>query len=175
PGRSNARMIVNGQSSGTEELEEMVAGVAGQDFGKGVVAAARRPGSRTEELVVCVLWRRDLESFRPLAHAVREALGGRAGLEADPVVPVPRIPKTTSGKLQRAALACAYADGEFDGALAALGSVAPAAATEEGDPLLDELVALCAELAKDRAIDRKSVVEGKSVAFRRGRRLETKM
>ena len=151
-GRSKDIIIVNGQNYWPHDLEEIVAGVDGLDLGKVVVAAARRPGSRTEELVVFVLWRRDLESFRPLAHAVREALGGRAGLEADQVVPVPRIPKTTSGKLQRAALACAYADGEFDGALAALGSVAPAAATEEGDPLLDELVALCAELAKDRAI-----------------------
>src|SRR5690606_2721827 len=87
-----------------------------------------------------------------LAPAVREALGGRAGLAADQVVPVPRIPKPTSGKLQRAAPACAYADGEFAGAIAALGSVAPAAATGEVDRLLGELGALCAELAKDRAI-----------------------
>ena len=38
---------------------------------------------------------------------------GQAGVEVARVVPVKRIPKTTSGKLQRTALAQAYENGEF--------------------------------------------------------------
>jgi acyl carrier protein len=39
------------------------------------------------------------------------------GLEINHVIPVPRIPKTTSGKLQRRILADAYMDGEYDEAI----------------------------------------------------------
>jgi acyl-CoA synthetase (AMP-forming)/AMP-acid ligase II/aryl carrier-like protein len=153
-GRSKDIIIVNGQNYWPHDLEEILATVDGLDLGKVVACAARRPGSTTEELVVFVLWRRDVESFREVADAVRETLGRRAGLEADRVVPVARIPKTTSGKLQRAALACAYAAGEFDGVLAALGETVPVAAApqEEGDPLVAELLAVCREVAKDRPI-----------------------
>jgi acyl carrier protein len=39
------------------------------------------------------------------------------GLEINHVIPVPRIPKTTSGKLQRRILADAFMDGEYDEAI----------------------------------------------------------
>jgi acyl-CoA synthetase (AMP-forming)/AMP-acid ligase II/acyl carrier protein len=150
-GRSKDIIIVNGQNYWPHDLEEIIAKVDGLDLGKVVVAAARRPGRDAEELVVFVLHRRDVESFRPLADAVRETLGSRAGLEADSVVPVARIPKTTSGKLQRAALARAYADGEFDEVLAALAPARPCA-SEERDPLVVELLAICRGFAAKRPI-----------------------
>lgn len=150
-GRSKDIIIVNGQNYWPHDLEEIIANIDGLDLGKVVVAAARRPGRDAEELVVFVLHRRDLESFRPLVDAVRETLGSRAGLEADSVVPVARIPKTTSGKLQRAALAGAYADGEFDEVLAALAPAPPCAETES-DPLVAELLAICRGFAVKRPI-----------------------
>lgn len=150
-GRSKDIIIVNGQNYYPHDLEEIIAKVDGLDLGKVAVCGVTRAQSRAEELVVFVLYRRELEAFRPLADAVRETLGSRAGLEADQVVPVLRIPKTTSGKVQRAQLARAYAEGEFDETLAAL---APAAGApeEEGDPLVRELLATCRRFAKDRPI-----------------------
>ena len=44
----------------------------------------------------------------------------QTGLEVAQVVPVKRIPKTTSGKIQRHALEENYVDGEFDAELAQL-------------------------------------------------------
>jgi acyl-CoA synthetase (AMP-forming)/AMP-acid ligase II/acyl carrier protein len=148
-GRSKDIIIVNGQNYYPHDLEEIIAKVDGLDLGKVVVAGAGRSGS--EELLVFLLYRRGLDEFRPLAEAVRVALGTQAGLEIDHVVPVTRIPKTTSGKVQRGRLAAAYADGEFDEALAALGRPDEAAAGD-GDPLVAELLAICREFAKDRPI-----------------------
>ena len=150
-GRSKDIIIVNGQNYYPHDLEEIIARVDGLDLGKVVVAGAGRGGS--EELLVFLLYRRELDEFRPLADAVRGELGTQAGLEADRVVPVPRIPKTTSGKVQRSRLAAAYVDGEFDEALAALETVDPGPEEAgDGDPLVAELLAICRAFAKERPI-----------------------
>ena len=69
------------------------------------------------------------------------------------VVPVARIPKTTSGKVQRAKLLAAYAEGEFDAVLSQLDPAGgEAEEVVDDDPLVAELVEICREVAKDRKI-----------------------
>jgi len=83
---------------------------------------------------------------------VRDLIGEQTGLEVDMVIPVSRIPKTTSGKVQRSKLLESYFDGEFDDVLRQL---APADRTDEPgdeDPLVAELENICREFAKDRTI-----------------------
>ena len=119
-----------------------------------VVDASTTPrGGQTEELVVFILHRQDIETFRPLVDAVRNIIGEHAQLEVDTVVPVARIPKTTSGKVQRAKLLNAYLDGEFDNALAEL-EPGPDADVEvvDDDPIVAELLAICRDVSKDRQI-----------------------
>ncbi|MCI0516992.1 MAG: non-ribosomal peptide synthetase, partial [Woeseiaceae bacterium] len=81
-------------------------------------------------------------------------IGTHAGLEVEHVLPVARIPKTTSGKVQRSQLAAAYEDGEFSGALKELASLAAENPHEkaETDPLVADLLAICHEFVRDRAI-----------------------
>jgi acyl carrier protein len=54
-----------------------------------------------------------MQDFLPLAARAIHLVNEHAGVEVARVVPVQRIPKTTSGKLQRTALAQAYENGEF--------------------------------------------------------------
>jgi len=150
-GRSKDIIIVNGQNYYPHDIEEIAARIDGLDLGKVVVAGVKSDNSRTEELLVFVLFRQDLDGFRELASAVSNIIGAHTGLEVDHVIPVSRIPKTTSGKVQRAALLAAYLDGEFDGVVAEL-SPAPAASGAEADPLVAELIAICAEFAKERSL-----------------------
>jgi acyl-CoA synthetase (AMP-forming)/AMP-acid ligase II/acyl carrier protein len=157
-GRSKDIVIVNGQNYYPHDIEEVIAGADGLDLGKVVVCGARRADSGTEELLVFVLFRQDLESFPALAHTVRTTVGTQTGLEVDHVIPVTRIPKTTSGKVQRSYLSAAYLNGEFDSFLASLEPSAdetPAdllASADAGDPLILELERICREFAKDRII-----------------------
>jgi acyl carrier protein len=51
---------------------------------------------------------------------VTELINEQTGLEVSDVVPVKRIPKTTSGKVQRHLLEASYVAGEFDAERAAL-------------------------------------------------------
>ena len=155
-GRSKDIIIVNGQNYYPHDIEEVIAAVEGLDLGKVVVSGASRPASPTEELLVFLLYRQDLESFPALAHKVRATVGSQTGLEVDHVIPISRIPKTTSGKIQRSQLSAAYLGGEFDSILASLEPSAdeiPADLDEAAeDPLIVELEQICREFAKDRVI-----------------------
>jgi acyl-CoA synthetase (AMP-forming)/AMP-acid ligase II/acyl carrier protein len=150
-GRSKDIIIVNGQNYYPHDIEEIAARIDGLDLGKVVVAGAKTTGSRTEELLVFVLYRQDLDAFRTIAAAVSNEIGAHTGLAVDHVIPVPRIPKTTSGKVQRVALLNAYLDGEFDAVVRSL-SPAPAGTADDADPLVAELITICSEFAKERRI-----------------------
>ena len=152
-GRQKDIIIINGQNYYPHDIEEIIAQLDGLDLNKVVVAGATPKGGQTEELIVFILFRQDTDAFRPLVDRVRDIVGEHVGLEVDTVVPVTRIPKTTSGKVQRAKLLEAYLDGEFDERLAEL---APAPVEAEvpadEDPLVAELVRICREVAKERQI-----------------------
>ncbi len=151
-GRQKDLIIVNGQNYYPHDIEEILGQVEGLELGKVVVAGATPTGSGTEELLVFVLHRQDIDAFRAVVATVREIIAERVGLEVDHVIPVARIPKTTSGKIQRAHLLRDYLDGAFDAELRRLapaGAVAPAG---DADPLVAELETICREFAKDRHI-----------------------
>ncbi|MDH4313665.1 MAG: non-ribosomal peptide synthetase [Gammaproteobacteria bacterium] len=153
-GRVKDIIIINGQNYYPHDLEEIVAAIEGLDLGKVVISGVRPADSPVEQLVVFVLHRQGLRSFAPLVEQIRDRIGAHAGLDVDQVVPVARIPKTTSGKVQRAHLAAAYLDGEFAAAVAELGQLKSSTRepTPESDPLVAELLAICSEFAKDRRI-----------------------
>jgi acyl-CoA synthetase (AMP-forming)/AMP-acid ligase II/acyl carrier protein len=150
-GRSKDIIIVNGQNYYPHDIEDIAAQVEGLDLGKVVVAGSKTSGSQTEELLVFVLFRQSLDDFRRIVKAVREIIGEHAGLEVDHVIPVTRVPKTTSGKVQRVKLLNAYLDGEYAEVLQNL-EPQVVAAVEHEDPLIAELMTICAEFSKERAI-----------------------
>ncbi len=151
-GRQKDIIIVNGQNYYPHDIEEIVARLDGLDLNKVVVAGATPKGGQTEELISFILYRQAVEDFVPMIQQVRDLIGEQTGLEVDRVIPVARIPKTTSGKVQRAKLLQAYFDGEFD---EVIGELHPTAALEvdtDGDPLIAELEVICREFSKDRII-----------------------
>jgi acyl-CoA synthetase (AMP-forming)/AMP-acid ligase II/acyl carrier protein len=117
-GRSKEIIFVNGQNYYPHDLEALLQVAPGLELGKVVAAGARLPSSPTDELVLFVLHRADIADFVPLAARAMHLVNEHAGVEVARVVPVKRIPKTTSGKLQRNALAQAFEDGEFAAELA---------------------------------------------------------
>ncbi len=152
-GRQKDIIIINGQNYYPHDIEEIVAQLDELDLNKVVVAGATPKGGQTEELIAFILFRQGIEDFRPLVDKVRDIVGEHASLAVDTVVPVPRIPKTTSGKVQRAKLLAAYFDGEFDDVLSELKPQAEEIAEDrDADPLVAELVDICREVSKDRKI-----------------------
>ncbi len=119
-GRVKDIFIVNGQNHYPHDLERIAEQVAGIEANRLAAAGVRPPGGETEELALFVLHRGDLADFAPTALALRRTILAQTGLDAAHVVPVRHIPKTSSGKLQRYALASAFERGEFDSVLAEL-------------------------------------------------------
>ncbi|MGH8219462.1 MAG: non-ribosomal peptide synthetase [Steroidobacteraceae bacterium] len=119
-GRAKEIVFVNGQNYYPHDLENIAQRAQGLDLGKVVVGGARPPGAEVDRLIVFVLHRGALEELLPIAAEVTKLVNEHTGLEVAEVVPVKRIPKTTSGKLQRHALEKAYEDGEFAAELAEL-------------------------------------------------------
>jgi acyl-CoA synthetase (AMP-forming)/AMP-acid ligase II/aryl carrier-like protein len=119
-GRSKDIIFINGQNYYPHDLENIAQRAPGLDLNKVVTAGVAKPGAQGEELVVFVLHRGDLPAFLATVAAVNRLINEHTGIEVSHVIPVKRIPKTTSGKVQRHLLEKSYRDGEFDADIAAL-------------------------------------------------------
>ena len=128
-GRAKEIIFVNGQNYYPHDLEAIAQRAPGLELGKVVAAGVRPRAGEVEQLVVFVLHRGSLADFLLLARQVKRLINEQTGLEVAEVVPVKRIPKTTSGKIQRHLLEENYADGEFD---AELGELAALRAAQQG-------------------------------------------
>lgn len=151
-GRQKDIIIVNGQNYYPHDIEDIVARLDGLDLNKVVVAGATPRGGQTEELIAFILHRQATDQFLPMIEQVQNLIGEQTGLEVDKVIPVARIPKTTSGKVQRAKLLQSYFDGEFDDVLAELHAEDSVVRETDEDPLIAELEVICREFAKERKI-----------------------
>jgi acyl-CoA synthetase (AMP-forming)/AMP-acid ligase II/acyl carrier protein len=156
-GRAKEIIFVNGQNYYPHDLEAIAQRAPGLELGKVVAAGVRKPGAQIEELTIFVLHRMDMAEFLPTALAVARLVNEHAGLEVANVVPVKRIPKTTSGKIQRHLLENAYISGEFAGELAELDALRAAAqATGAGVSRTDlesRLKMICDAALAGKAID----------------------
>ncbi|HWW28569.1 MAG TPA: non-ribosomal peptide synthetase [Steroidobacteraceae bacterium] len=119
-GRIKEIIFVNGQNYYPYDLENIAQRAPGLELNKVVAAGIAKPGSQGEELIVFVLHRGSMADFLATAAAVGRLVNEHTGLEVAQVVPAKRIPKTTSGKVQRHLLEQAYVEGEFDAELAEL-------------------------------------------------------
>jgi acyl carrier protein len=120
-----------------------------------VIAGATPKNSHTEEIIAFILYRKEIEDFISVSEEVRSQIAEQIGLELDKVIPVSRIPKTTSGKVQRAKLLQSYFDGEFESVLSELQSVTLKISSEvniEKDELLTDLLKICSEFIKEREV-----------------------
>jgi|GEM_PF-1652546 Polyketide synthase modules and related proteins len=108
-GRQKEMIIINGMNFYPYDIEKLLEDADAQVFALTRTAAASIIADGGEErLIVFVLWRGSGETFLTHAEQVRKTILKQLGLVVHDVVPVKRIPKTTSGKLQRRKLADDY-------------------------------------------------------------------
>ena len=158
-GRYKEILFVNGQNYYPHDLEAIAQRAPGMELGKVVVAGARPPGAETDQLVVFMLHRGEVADFLPVASEATRLINEHTGLEVADVVPVNRIPKTTSGKIQRHLLESQYAEGEFATVLAELAQLratrsASAGAALGSEGLEAQLLRICNSVLVGRTIGR---------------------
>jgi acyl-CoA synthetase (AMP-forming)/AMP-acid ligase II len=154
-GRAKDIIFVSGQNFYPHDIEAMLEQHAAIGLGKVAVCGARAPGQSADEVLVFVLHRGSEEEFLPVDSLVRKSVNEIIGIPVDHVIPITRLPKTTSGKVQRYKLAESYLNGEFAPVIEKIGQLtrpsgsSPAA---EGNEIERNLKAICDELLKDKAI-----------------------
>ena len=155
-GRAKEIIFVNGQNYYPHDLEASAQRAPGLELGKVVAAGVRPRNAEVEQLVVFVLHRGSLEDFLPLARQVSRLINEQTGLEVAEVVPVKRIAKTTSGKIQRHLLEEGYAEGEFDAELRELAALRAAQqGPEVGSRTVieDKLKTICDAALEGKRVD----------------------
>ncbi|MBL6449617.1 amino acid adenylation domain-containing protein [Fulvivirga sp. 29W222] len=112
-GRSKDIIFVNGQNYYPHDLERVAEGIPGVELNKIVVSGYFDSSEQKDIVLVFVLFRGKNEDFVVLAEQIRKHLNLHFGFEADYILPVREIPKTTSGKLQRFRLVESFRKGDF--------------------------------------------------------------
>ncbi|MBL4743753.1 MAG: non-ribosomal peptide synthetase [Cycloclasticus sp.] len=159
-GRTKDLIIVNGQNYYAPDLESVCENVKGIDLGKVIVCGIRDAKEAVDELVVFVLYRGELEDFFQMTIDVRRELNEKSGLDVAHVLPIRAVPKTTSGKVQRFALADQFIKGEFAERVAALTELSEtrvaegdnSAALAAGTPVERLLLEICNTVVSNQKI-----------------------
>jgi acyl transferase domain-containing protein/acyl-CoA synthetase (AMP-forming)/AMP-acid ligase II/acyl carrier protein len=113
-GRAKDIIFVNGQNYYPHDMERVAEELKGIQFEKIAFCGIYSPKLQLEEIVCFVVFKRSVKEFLPLAAALKDHLLEKMGVEVSRIIPVKKIPKTTSGKLQRFKLKEQYLEGHYD-------------------------------------------------------------
>jgi acyl-CoA synthetase (AMP-forming)/AMP-acid ligase II len=109
-GRVKEMITIGGVNYFPYDIEHAILRRLGEsELNKVVVCGRHDAASGREELVVFVYFKRGEAAFRRLAAQVHDAVHASFGLDVAQVIAVRRVPKTTSGKVQRFKLLAQHA------------------------------------------------------------------
>lgn len=154
-GRYKEVLFVHGQNYYPYDIEEVLYRIEGLELGKAVVAGVPSRQTELEEVLVFVLHKRALQDFLPVHAQVKTVVNESFGIEVRHVIPVSKIPKTTSGKIQRSALANAYLAGQYDDVVRQLAAWLDQDGTDRpqdaGDEIAHAVLRVCQEALPDKS------------------------
>lgn len=154
-GRTKEIIFANGLNYYPHDIEHIALQCDKLELGKVVAFGVRQPDQQEDELLIFILHRGDLNDFLGLSREVTHIINEQTGLDIAHMIPVKRIPKTTSGKLQRRLLGDDYLKGEYDEVLRELKQLDTAAhAGEDSDlsPTEQEVMSICHEVLKEKQL-----------------------
>ncbi|MNO13082.1 Surfactin synthase subunit 1 [compost metagenome] len=147
-GRAKDIIFVNGQNVYPHDLERIAEEVDGVELGRVAACGVYNAEQNKEDIVLFVVTKKKLDKFFPTALELRRLLNQRGGWEIANIIPIKRMPKTTSGKVQRYKLAQQYKDGEFTEILQEMNSYAQAFQAEKTEKTEKTAVQLNSKLTQ---------------------------
>ncbi|HEX3048649.1 MAG TPA: AMP-binding protein [Bacillota bacterium] len=113
-GRSAELIFINGHFYFSHDIERQIEDFEGTEILEAVACGIPDREYQGEDLILFVLFKQSLAEFVPLAAQLQEHLYQRLRIRAGEIIPVKKIPKTTSGKIQRFKLTEDFLNGEYD-------------------------------------------------------------
>lgn len=113
-GRAKDMIILNGQNFYLHDIERVAVETGVISLGEVAACSTYNSEICREEVNLYVIYKKKLESFIELSKKLEEGITNRIGISINKVIPIKKIPKTTSGKIQRYKLSEKYKNGEFD-------------------------------------------------------------
>ena len=113
-GRDKDIIFVNGGNFYSHDLERIAEKVEGIELGKIVITGELSSKLFRDEIVAFILFRGKLENFTSIKKECQKVISEEVGIHLDQVIPVKKIPKTTSGKVQRHKLLKEYMDSKYE-------------------------------------------------------------
>lgn len=155
-GRQKDIIFANAQNYYPHDIEGVALQLPELELNKVVAYGVRQPNADNDELLIFILYRADIKDFVGIARDVTRHINEQVGLEVNHVIPVQRIPKTTSGKLQRRILGDAYLNGEYDEQIKTITDLIDAAHQQQADGLStteQKLKSISDNIVKDRTLE----------------------
>lgn len=139
-GREKEVVVVNGQNHYLYTLERMAEEVDGIKTRKAALCGIYNPATGKEEVCAFVVYRRKLTDFVPLARKLMAHIYRKAGISLKHVIPVSKLPVTTSGKLMRHRFIHQFREGVFDEKIASVNELIEADNRRNGETQRDDSV-----------------------------------
>lgn len=133
-GRAKDIIFINGLNYYPHDIERVAEKIEGIELG-GIAACAVPNREQKDDIVLFVLFKKPVPEFVPLALQLKRYLSQQMGLEIKEIVPLKKIPKTTSGKIQRFKLSEDYRNGVYHDLVQALNELT----AEPGAPMAEAL------------------------------------
>jgi acyl-CoA synthetase (AMP-forming)/AMP-acid ligase II/acyl carrier protein len=155
-GREKDIIFSNGLNYYPHDIEAVALQLQELELGKVVAYGVRKSGQDTDHILIFVLFRGDIEDFIGIVRDVTRHVNEQTGLQVEHVIPVKRIPKTTSGKLQRRLLGESYLQGEYDAEIKSIQEQLAAAHAEQQGDMTDteyRLKSIFESVEKDKTVE----------------------
>ncbi|WP_366295333.1 amino acid adenylation domain-containing protein [Paenibacillus sp. AN1007] len=112
-GREKDIIFINGKNIYPHDIERAATQLHEIELGRVAACGVFDSNSQSEEIIVFVVYKKKVEHFLPLVRDIKKHLYIYGGWSVKEVLPIKKLPKTTSGKIQRYQLAKQYEAGKF--------------------------------------------------------------
>lgn len=113
-GRAKEMILINGQNYFPTDIDDIIEELPEIRFQQAISCNLFNEQTYQDDILVFLLYQGAVKDFVLLEHSIKEHVAERIGLWIKRVIAVDRIPRTTSGKIQRYILLQHYLQGKYN-------------------------------------------------------------
>lgn len=113
-GREKEMILINGQNYFPNDLDDLIGELPQLKFQQAVTCSVFNEEKYHDSIYVFVIYSGSPQEFIIIEKQIKDHVAQRTGLAIEKVIAVDKIPKTTSGKIQRFVLIKDYLDGIYN-------------------------------------------------------------